>query len=474
MSSSATITREQLRAVLVATELGGKSGESDHFSYAELGSSTYSFGQLQFDVGNSPAARAFLSENGFNHDDLKNLSSGGGLSRKELDALDVKLQAIPRVKMEQFTNQQLDGTIGRVSGIIDNVRTQNSSAADAIVSDAKLQLGIADYANQFSGRHDCQLAGFLAGKSELGMKSANPPTREDIQTFIGSTAYGSNKANARAVDGRAERFNAAMIELGLAPAAHAHNHMSSEAGSVLRPGTHDDAVGVLQANLAALGYTDKRGQLLQPDGYYGRQTEAAVKAFQGDHGLPVDGVAGMHTLEAIQSERHLLDGTPALAPELQGNPHSRIDRTDPANRAPAGHGPHTRDLPDVIAPAVHPYADPRHPDHALYAELRERIPQAGERRLAQITAACHMSGIRSGEIGQIWFRGDDSLLSAPKGGPGRGTEVALTSPAPPVQQTMQQLQAFDRQQQETRAQMTAQQAHAGPVTGSPGGGLRMG
>ncbi|WP_115479706.1 hypothetical protein [Dyella psychrodurans] len=47
MSDSATITREQVRTVYIATELGGKTGNSNHFSYAGLGSSSYSFGQLQ-------------------------------------------------------------------------------------------------------------------------------------------------------------------------------------------------------------------------------------------------------------------------------------------------------------------------------------------------------------------------------------------------------------------------------------------
>jgi hypothetical protein len=62
MSDSTTITREQLRTVLISTELGGKTGDSNHFSYAELGKSTYSFGPMQFDVGNNPAAKAFLKE----------------------------------------------------------------------------------------------------------------------------------------------------------------------------------------------------------------------------------------------------------------------------------------------------------------------------------------------------------------------------------------------------------------------------
>lgn len=212
---------------------------------------------------------------------------------------------------------------------------------------------------------------------------------------------------------------------------------------------------------------------MQPDGNYGRSTEAAVKAFQGDHGLSVDGVAGKNTLDAIQNQRHLLGPIPALAPEMEGNPHPRFDKNDPANRAPLERDPRARGLPDVVVPVLNPYTDPRNTSHGLYAELKERIPEAGEKRLAQITAACHMSGIRSGEVGQIQFRGDDVLMIAPNGGSGHGTEVPLTSPAPSVLQTMQQVQGFDQQQMQI-AQMTAQQAQTTPVMGGPGGGSRMG
>jgi peptidoglycan hydrolase-like protein with peptidoglycan-binding domain len=327
-------------------------------------------------------------------------------------------------------------------------------------------LGIADFANQFSDRYDGQLAGFLAGKTERGIHAGNPPTRDDIQSFIGTTPYGHNPANARAVEGRAERFNEAMSELGLAPAAHAH----SKTSSTLKSGAHGDAVSALQTDLATLDYTDNRGQALQPDGHYGRNTEAAVKAFQGDHDLPVDGVAGKNTLNAIQNQRHLLGLIPAFAPELEGNARLRIDSTDPANRAILERDPHMRDLPDAPQPAINPYADPRNPDHGLYTELKERIPEAGEKRLAQITAACHMSGIRSGEVGHIQFLGDDALMIAPNGGPGRGAEVALTSPAPSLQQTMQQVQGFDQQQQMQIAQLNARQAQmqSSPMIGGPG------
>ena len=272
MSDSATITREQLRTVLIQTELSGNTGDSNHFSYAQLGSSSYSFGELQFDVGNNGDTRAFLKDNGFSAADITNLSKQGGLSAETKNALDAKLQAIPAAKIDQFTNDQLDKNISSVGDVIDQVRKQNPAAADALAKDPKLQLGIADYKNQF-GSVGPQMVGYLAGNPEKlaggTVQAGNPPTREDVQKFINATGYGQD--NPKAADGRSDRFNEAMGELKLGPATAAPAH-----GSVLKLHDHGAAVGALQADLAALGYNDAKGKPLPTDKDFGRDTKAAV------------------------------------------------------------------------------------------------------------------------------------------------------------------------------------------------------
>ncbi|RDS80708.1 peptidoglycan-binding domain-containing protein [Dyella psychrodurans] len=314
MSDSATITREQLLTVYVATELGGKAVDSNHFSYAGLAKSTYSFGLLQFDVGHSGAdnnnpVEDFLTANGFGTADIKDLKSHGGLSREKLDALDAKLQAIPQAKIDQFTNDQLDRRVADVGSAIDRVRALNPTAADAIVQDPKLQLGIADYANQF-GHAGPQLVGFLAGKSEtlkttgITVQAGNPPTREDIQTFIGATQFGHNPANARGVAGREERFNKAMDELGLGSATQNQQRSADSMAhpKSLRQGDRGEAVGITQQQLRDLGYTDAKGKPLPVDNDFGPSTYAAVKAFQSDQGLTSDGVVGKDTANALTTQ----------------------------------------------------------------------------------------------------------------------------------------------------------------------------
>jgi peptidoglycan hydrolase-like protein with peptidoglycan-binding domain len=452
MSSSATITREELRTVLIATELGGKVGDSDHFSYAKLANSSSSFGQMQFDVDANPAARTFLKDNGFDAADISTLRNHEKLSGKNQVSLDTKLQAIPTAKIEEFTNQQLDVTIDRVGGIIDDVRKQSPAAADAIVKDSKLQLGIADYANQFSPRHDHQLAAFLAGKPELGIQAGYPPSRDDMQNFIGSTAYGRDPGNARGVEGRAEHFNQAMAELKLGPAVTTHDHhVSSKPPSVLSLGSHGEAVGALQADLASLGYTDSKGRPLKPDNDFGHDTDAAVRAFQRDHGLEQNGV-GPKTQHAIQT---------ALAPLKQHD----------AGLLPAVSA--MSSLPS--APGVDDPRNALNPNHGLYEKLQQRIPDASEERLLQFTAACHANKITGENLSTIHldetnmkmnFHGS-SFLSTP-------ATVDLSTPPPQPQQAIQQIQQHDQQQAQMMGQIQAQnaqpnqQATQGPVPGSPG------
>lgn len=303
MPNNATITHDQLRTLFLETELGGNTQDLNRFTYAEKGNSTYTFGLLQFDVGkNGAGVKGFLKENGFSNDDIQKLSQHGGLSRTELNALDAKLHVIPQDKIDQFTDRQLDKSIQGVDSVIDQVRKQNPAAADAIGKDPKLQLGIADYENQF-GSVGPQFVGFLAGNTEklVGgtVHAGDPPTREDLQKFINATGYGHDKVNAKAVESRAERFDEAMSALKLGPARKAPDHTSDRADPVLKQGTHGTSVHDLQADLAQLGYKDGNGQPLKADGNFGLDTRHAVERFQHDHHLKADGIAGLDTLKAL-------------------------------------------------------------------------------------------------------------------------------------------------------------------------------
>jgi len=69
---------------------------------------------------------------------------------------------------------------------------------------------------------------------------------------------------------------------------------AATAPTSLKLGDRGEPVTLLQQALAAKGYFKEK-----PTGYYGTVTQAAVKAFQKDSGLKVDGIAGKNTLTAL-------------------------------------------------------------------------------------------------------------------------------------------------------------------------------
>ena len=73
----------------------------------------------------------------------------------------------------------------------------------------------------------------------------------------------------------------------------------------LKRGSKGSDVKDLQERLNALGY-----DCGEADGVFGSKTEAAVRRFQADNGLVVDGVAGMATQEALSARK-----SPAKKPD---------------------------------------------------------------------------------------------------------------------------------------------------------------
>lgn len=130
------------------------------------------------------------------------------------------------------------------------------------------------------------------------------------------------------------------------PAAAAHKQADD---GVMRAGERGQDVRALQQDLNRLGYRDAEGRPLSADGDFGERTRQAVQAFQREHRLDDDGVAGPKTLEAIKH-----------ASPRQGEQGRLL-------------------------------SDPGHPDHAMYkqavAGLEKLGPQAGFRDHAQLERA---------------------------------------------------------------------------------------
>ncbi|MEH6413975.1 peptidoglycan-binding domain-containing protein [Pseudomonas sp. CGJS7] len=83
-----------------------------------------------------------------------------------------------------------------------------------------------------------------------------------------------------------------------APGGHSQAAM---ADGVLRKDERGPEVKALQERLTQLGYKDAEGKPLVADGKFGQRTKDAVEAFQRDHGLTDDGIAGKNTLRELKS-----------------------------------------------------------------------------------------------------------------------------------------------------------------------------
>lgn len=96
-----------------------------------------------------------------------------------------------------------------------------------------------------------------------------------------------------------------------------------------------DAVRELQQNLTALGvqFRDGQGRTIAPTGFYGEQTETAVRNFQGTNNLPQTGIADETTRRAIET---------AARERTQGQPNPA--QPNPAEpTAPRQNGPQSFD-----------------------------------------------------------------------------------------------------------------------------------
>lgn len=129
--------------------------------------------------------------------------------------------------------------------------------------------------------------GFLTGSAD-GIFGSD--TRDAVKAF--QRNYGIDD------DGKAGPETLAALEsITVAPSNPSQPDTSvTITDGILKKGSSGDAVKALQEKLIALGYLSGNA-----DGYYGSSTIAAVKSFQKDKGLTVDGIAGTSTIAALNA-----------------------------------------------------------------------------------------------------------------------------------------------------------------------------
>lgn len=135
-----------------------------------------------------------------------------------------------------------------------------------------------------------------AGQS-LGVQGRKAPGKVGLHTHmdIAESHLGDFKRYIHDLDSGA-----------ITPTTHGNRTTGTTAKAVRPAEQHALSLGVtgpevrdLQRSLHNLGFPGRDGQPLRVDGDFGANTESAVRAFQRDHGLRVDGVAGKDTLRVL-------------------------------------------------------------------------------------------------------------------------------------------------------------------------------
>lgn len=217
-------------------------------------------------------------------------------------------------------------------------------------------------------------------------------------------------------------------------------------GSTPVPGD-EASIRDLQRHLNTLGVVDWEGQPLKDHGIYDMSTQTAVAQFQASRKLPVTGQPdeSTRTVAAAQAFIADLQKAESLAPDIE---LKRVEEARPPVRT---------DAPDPEPYALRPFNDPRHPQHDLYSELKQYLPDTtSDMRLAQVTAACHEGGVRAGEISSVQARDGKVVVIGQLAG---YTEVDL-SQRPTEAQSLERVQTYDQQQAQELAQLQAQRQEA--------------
>ena len=215
--------------------------------------------------------------------------------------------------------------------------------------------------------------------------------------------------------------------------SHVGGHSNPDIGT-LRQGDHGPAVTALQTQLNALGYANAHGRALQPDGQFGAQTHDAVRAFQGEHGLKLDGIAGSITVRRLNefSERQAQTQRVTVQPTAQLN-------------------------------------DPVHADHALFKQAQSGVHQmdtkAGrtpDQRSDNLAAALVVAARRDGmsRIDHVSLGTDASKVFAVQGALNSPFKQITSVPTVDSLNTAiaQSTQAWDRAIQQATSQLQEQHA----------------
>lgn len=128
----------------------------------------------------------------------------------------------------------------------------------------------------------------------------------------------------------------------------------------------------------------------------------------------------------------------------------------PADGSVVYRGPEQPASPQQSTPDQVPLSSPLHPSNSLYSAIRGRAPEGtSEDRLAQATLQAQQAGIRPDTLQSVSLQGNNLWVAGTI--PGYRTNVDLSQPAPPAQETSARLHEQSATQAQTQTQDAARQ-----------------
>ena len=272
-------------------------------------------------------------------------------------------------------------------------------------------------------------------------------------------------------------------------AQHVHYQLRNPAGSIIDPvafwnarqlaageiATPAPELRAVQEKLNTLGYRDPQGQPLLADNINGPKTAHAVRAFQQDHGLAVDGRIGPQTLAALASQKLLAQaGNTGPAVQTLQSQLNQLGMTDAQGRALSEDGrfgprtgqaveafqkangltvdgvvgPQTRQALENALQKAPQQATPAPAaalqDMPLFQKLKGCMPDGlSLEKIGQATTCAFKAGIDSAEkVQQVHVNGNTAYVIGTTAG--FRASVDLASNPPSLDVSSQQLLALDQ------------------------------
>jgi hypothetical protein len=286
------------------------------------------------------------------------------------------------------------------------------------------------YGNTVVIQHDNGLQTLYA---HMNSRSVEVGDRVTENTRVGTMGRSGNTPSAGDTHLHFEiRENANGVVLG-GQAVDPRKYLEFPPRTLLEHGDQGPDVRRLQESLNRAFANAPNWEPLPTTGYFGDKTEAAVRRYQEQQNLEVDGRAGRDTLTALGIYPGQQQNRPAAQPE-----------------APA------QQQPPLLS-------NPAHPDHALYQQAAtglERLPpgtfpnaQARENAAAALAFEAKVAGL--GRIDQVLPTGNNAGFFAVQGAPDDPANRRVyvdrdQAMSQSVQQSTQLLQPLTAPQQQTQ------------------------